>query len=626
MSATATIPMYKGEPILDHTPRKAFSVCTEDLIFSIKQQFTQKELALRELGQNSQDAEAANIRVDYKYEDGIMTLEFKDDGCGMDKEVIINNFLRLFDSSKEGMANKVGKWALGRLSLLCYNPETIEVFTLPVGKPGYKVVIEKDLSGRLYKISRKEMESFIGGPHGTLIRMRVQVRAAEEFVNEVAKANKCIEKELRWIQPALTVTTVRLENNELKYDSQRINRLFAVPGRFSAKLTVKLASGLGEVQCAIGLQSKETSELAPITLCSGQIPIERPSGLPWTGDEEFFFKGMHIILDSFAFQTNIGRNVIYRHTQMIKELLPKLFESVIIKRFVAAMARLYADPTFGFREYEEALRLLMSDVCIKADTFDFEIPAEVLEAPFIQSYVSYRPYTLRQLDEANGPIYHTSERASTLSIRDLEGRSDGFICIGLSDLPWEFRKFLENRYEDRLKEKESSILVANEESPELAAISMRLLERLGNRSLSLARFFRGARPGRGNGRPFGLELSLGKFLKFDGSSETFVPTMYSKDQATVFLNYSNPHISNLITLILEQDSVYADVAAHFLMREIFFNAGLKLSISQREQLLTGDLTKRFNPLAGTFGVSDETIDETLAEFIHMMLDEVSLEL
>lgn len=623
--SNGTIPLYKGEPILDHTPRKACRISPGEIIFSIKQQFTQKELALRELGQNSQDAEATNIRVDYKYEDGIMTIEFKDNGCGMDKEVIMKNYLRLFDSSKEGKTNKVGKWSLGRVSLLCYEPESIEVFTLSVNKPGYRVLIEKDLSGKLYKIRRKDMEEIIGSPHGTIIRVRVKLNSAEEFVKEVENANKCIEKELAWIQPLLTVTTVKLDNGELKYNSRIINRVMFVPGRFKAKLTVKLASGLGDVQCAIGLQSKETSDLASITLCSGQIPIERPSGLPWTHGEDFFFKGMHLILDSFAFQTNIGRNVIYRHTNMMKELLPKLFESVIIKRFVTAMAKLYAQPTFGFREYEESLRLLMADVCIKSAAHGFAIPSEVLEAPFIQSYVSFCPYTLRQLDEAEGPIYFTYERSSALSIRDLEGRTDGFICVCLSDLAWEFKQFLENRYAGRLKEKESSILVAEEGDPEIAAIRRKILDCLGKRTFNLRDFFSGPTRYGGGSYPLGFELSIGRFLKFDGSRETFVPTFYSKNQNTIYLNYNNPHICNLITLMIGEDDEYADVAAHFLMREILFDAGIKLSIGQREQLLTGDVKKRFTLHPGTTDMDDTTADDQL-DFIKRLLGEDALEL
>ena len=94
-------------------PDRHFAYCPKEFLYGIKQQFTERELALRELGQNSQDADATDIRVDYYYSAQQMTLTFLDNGCGMDLTVILNHYLRFFDSSKEGEKKQGGAMVPG---------------------------------------------------------------------------------------------------------------------------------------------------------------------------------------------------------------------------------------------------------------------------------------------------------------------------------------------------------------------------------------------------------------------------------------------------------------------------------------------------------------------------------
>ena len=264
------IPCFEGKPILSEKPQQAFRVAAEEIIYSIKQQFTEKELALREMGQNSQDAEASTIEVDYSFEDPHAIIEFKDDGCGMDRHIMIDKFLCIFDSPKEGQKEKVGNWALGRLSLLCYEPEKIEVITLSAGDSGFRLVIEKDLSGALYELDPDTARKAISNDHGTLVRMIIPVDSEQSFVGLVEKANQCMEKELAWIKPVVRVATVKMtDQGAMEYGQKKINRPMTVPGRYSTEWAIQMASGTGRVHCAIGLQSSENSGLAP------NYPVQR---------------------------------------------------------------------------------------------------------------------------------------------------------------------------------------------------------------------------------------------------------------------------------------------------------------------------------------------------------------
>jgi len=621
-----TIPLYQGKPILDCKPEQAFRVDSEEIIYSIQQQFSQKELALRELGQNSQDADATAIQVNYRYQDKRMILEFLDDGCGMSKNVIIKNYLRLFDSSKENQKDKVGMWSLGRLSLLCYDPERIEVFTLPPHGPGYKVVIAKDLSGELYELDRETAKAAVKGEHGTLVRMEVSVDSEEGFAAEVEKANQCIEKELSWIRPTITIVTAEIKEGNLAYNTRKVNRTMTVPGRYSTEFVVRMASGTGEVRCAIGLQSKEDTGLAPITLCSGAIPIERPSGLPWTDGEDFALRGMHLILDSYDFETNIGRNVVYRKTAFMRELLDKLFLKVVVERFVKTMAKLCTQPAFRPYEYEDSLRLLLSDVCIRSTEHEFEIPEEVLEAPFLQSYVSFRPYCLGDLDRSNGPIYFTGEKPTILSMKERDSDDPGIICVCIADLPWEFRKFLENRYAGRLKEKKEIAVVVDQDKPEFLELSRRINKRLG-RLRVWADAFSDRFDSDSNVFQIPNEIRVGRFIRYDGREETRAPTLFYKSPDRIYLNHNNPHIQNLMELLLQKDNAYEDLAAHLLMREVLFDPGLTFSIAQREQLLTRDLERRFH-VRGFPGIEtgDSKIDSMMEYLLSNPFNEEILEI
>lgn len=602
------IPTRHDTPIIAPEPGPAFTISAEEIIFSIKQQFTSRELALRELGQNSQDAGATSIRVDWRYEEGKLVMEFLDNGCGMDLGTIQRHYLRLFDSSKEMEKNKVGRWSLGRLTLLCYEPDLIEVVTMTENSTGYRLEIKKNLSGKLYEMDRSDAFQILGCEHGTLVRMAVAVKSLEEFVAMAGAGNNSMERELPWIKPELTVTTVQIKDGNLTTGSKRLNRPLEVPGRYSRTLTVRMSTSGGEVRCAIGLTPATSANLAPVTLCCGGIPIERPSELPWRGKKDFSIKGVTIILDSYAFKTNIGRNVVYRDHFLTSEFLPAFFHKVV-REFVRTMAKLFSQPGARYYEYLEPMRNLMADFCLKGDKFGFEIPDEVLQTPFIESYVSFKPYSLAELDRCKGEIYYTYERPTMLCRSDLSDGGSGQICLCLADLAWEFREYLEKRYNGRLKKKESSVVVKDHRSSEFISMAEGIRRRLWPQANGVERLFDMFNRSLSDPIMF-KQLRVGRFMRFDGTDDSTTPTLSMPESNAIYLNHNHPHIRNLITLINDADISKTDLGVHFLLRELYFDPTSKFAINERERFLTRDLCIRFS-------VSDE-VPETLdwlAEYI-----------
>ena len=82
---------------------------------------------LRELVQNSRDAQATLIEISTSMEDGKETLICRDNGTGMDVEDMDRYLLRLYASSKEQQGDMVGFFGVGFWSILLFGPARIEV-------------------------------------------------------------------------------------------------------------------------------------------------------------------------------------------------------------------------------------------------------------------------------------------------------------------------------------------------------------------------------------------------------------------------------------------------------------------------------------------------------------------
>jgi hypothetical protein len=620
-----SMPEFEGRPILDDQPRQAFRIDPEEIIFSIKQQFPTRELALREMTQNSVDAHAENIRAEFRYEDKRMIIEWADDGCGMDLPTLRDHYLVLFDSSKEDEETSIGYYCLGRISALCYNPTRIEVWTLAEGGSGYRLEIESDLSGRLYEVAPEALRQTLGFQHGTLIRLEVPVEDEAAFVEAVKKANESMDQETCWVEPKITATVADLNaEGQIEYQSRVINREFALPGKFAMNnLTVKLASRRGQAQVRIGL--REAQNINPITLCKGRIPLERPNRLPWTGDDGtdddgFMINGLCVLVDSYQFTTNIGRNRVYRDTPFFQELLPLLFREVILKRFVEPMAKFMAHPRFQPGENEPALLEMLAGVCIRADEYDFEIPPAVLQAPFIQDHYGPNLFSLAQLDEFDGAIFYTREKPTLYDLRSAQDAGDEVspvVCVSLAALPWEFTTFLEERFAGRLHPKADAIYVDQTDTQAMVEITQLIRQRLRYKNL-WSDFLQNLLDAK-NVLPRGIrQLTAGRFVRFDGIDERRTPVLCQPKNGSAFVNMNHPHIQNIIEMF--SDEQHHDFAAHLLIREMLFSPSLNLPASYREDLLTRDLIYRFGYDSDGGQVGPATIQGFLEAQAHLLAE------
>jgi len=82
---------------------------------------------LRELAQNSRDADSRNIWVAASRDGEEEVLTFEDDGRGMSFEVARSYLYRLYASSKEGDKGAAGRFGVGFWSVLRFSPVLVRV-------------------------------------------------------------------------------------------------------------------------------------------------------------------------------------------------------------------------------------------------------------------------------------------------------------------------------------------------------------------------------------------------------------------------------------------------------------------------------------------------------------------
>lgn len=595
------MPMHHGEPILDAGSRPAFRVAAQDILESIRQQFADRRLAFRELGQNSVDAGAERIRLDLRHDEESMVAEFRDDGCGMSLEVLEANYLTLFDSSKEQQDGAIGYYSLGRISAFVYPLEAFDLFTLSPGSPGYRLEIRPDYSGRLYEVPAEEMAEFLGSKHGTLVRLRFPVGDMAGFVAEAEAINASLRRELAWVKPNIQVTAWKIVDNALSSKLETINEPLGVPGRHGHTVEVRLASGLGTAVVALGVEGEPTFDgdggsgrletgLSHATLCIGRIPVQSGGELPWTGTEPFAIQNLRVIMDSFQFKTNIGRNRVYLDQPFARELLAKVFQHVILGRYIPALARSYSG--HGLAMGNKALLCLLADVCVQSERMGFALPEELLRTPMIPALYRRRGYSIADLDaHPELPIYYSNSRQDIHEryfIPDPEAPTTPEVfCLCLADLPSTFDRWLERRYETRFLPKTHDILAAEEHTRDARRITEKV-----RAALEETHFARPVRSWHrlllGNSCP--VRITCGRIQRFDHGPAKQVPGHVFPNPDRVVFNLDNLHIQMLIDML---DSKNRDLAAHFLFREALAAAGGKLSPVMREQLLTRDLTRRF---------------------------------
>lgn len=138
---------------------------SENALEQLVSQFSQPLAFLRELIQNSMDAGATLIEVEVNYQADSKgcVVSVKDNGHGMNREIIDQRLTKLFSSTKENDFTKIGKFGIGFVSIFAVKPQLV---VLETGQDGeaWRLLFLPDRS-----FERRELSHPVEGTSVTVI-------------------------------------------------------------------------------------------------------------------------------------------------------------------------------------------------------------------------------------------------------------------------------------------------------------------------------------------------------------------------------------------------------------------------------------------------------------------------
>jgi molecular chaperone HtpG len=217
----------------------------QGIVGDVVAQFADPLAFYRELVQNAIDAGTPSVEVRLVYDEpaGTMRAQVRDRGEGMSREVVENQLLVLFRSTKEKDPTKIGKFGIGFKSVLAPKPNIVVVQTSRAGRR-LTLHLHPDLT----------YELFDAGPASqTGTSVELELAMSEDKVDEFVRASQLAL--VRWCRHA----TVPIEFHGQLVSGEpvtgRIDRPLALDG---ALVQVHDATDGGQLTCVVGLVSSGT--------------------------------------------------------------------------------------------------------------------------------------------------------------------------------------------------------------------------------------------------------------------------------------------------------------------------------------------------------------------------------
>jgi molecular chaperone HtpG len=211
----------------------------QGIVGEVIAQFADPNAFYRELVQNSIDAGTPSVEVEISYDASARRVHavVRDRGEGMTREIVENQLLVLFRSSKEKDKTKIGKFGIGFSSVLAPNPEVVVVHTAR-DRRRLTLHLYRDLS----------YELFDAGPatqNGTSVGLEIAMNAedVEAFVDASETAL------VRWCRHA-SVPIDFIDNTGAEPIARRIDRPLELEG---ALVSVRGTTDGGQLVAVVGL-------------------------------------------------------------------------------------------------------------------------------------------------------------------------------------------------------------------------------------------------------------------------------------------------------------------------------------------------------------------------------------
>ncbi|MFO0629770.1 MAG: ATP-binding protein [Polyangiales bacterium] len=381
-----------------HLGPLAADAAVHDAVGQMVRQFADELAFLRELVQNSLDADATAIEVlfDHHPVDGRAVLEVsvRDDGRGMDQPTLERCLLVLFRSSKEGDPTRIGKFGVGFFSVFAARPDLVTVETgTDAQAPGLRLRLLPDFTWELEHAAPRR---------GTSVRVRVPLR--DEAPTRLA--DRCVERLRHWCPHVRVPVTARFHNVPGRDDDARID----APHRLDAEVFVRAQHG--EAVTLVGLSDAPTRRYLNRGLL---LQAEE-------GAQEPEHRGLAWLIDAPDLHHTISRDAVVRDAAFAARLraVPDIAQNALrdkvirawnelAERCAAARAERRADAAAGAALGRLARALLQRPFALRPKDLRWPLAEPTDE--------DRRPVRTRPLAAGllGGPKFFTAREASALT-------------------------------------------------------------------------------------------------------------------------------------------------------------------------------------------------------------------
>ncbi|MBU1029878.1 MAG: ATP-binding protein, partial [Nanoarchaeota archaeon] len=177
-------------------------------------QFQRPEQYIREIVQNSLDADCSEVRINFDYDDSKSLAEIimSDDGCGMSFQDTREYLLNLFNSKKYQDFSKIGRFGIGFVSLFAVHPDLVLVETTKNSKTHTVILDSPENGGGSRTIEHDKPND----SSGTIIRLRKNIS-----LDDLALIKDGIKSEL--------LESCCYVKKPVYFEDERINKEFEIP-------------------------------------------------------------------------------------------------------------------------------------------------------------------------------------------------------------------------------------------------------------------------------------------------------------------------------------------------------------------------------------------------------------
>ena len=290
----------------------------DDLI----QQFADPLAFYRELVQNAIDAGSETIEIRLSHRDNEMRVTVSDRGEGMSSKVIEEKLLVLFRSGKEGLADKIGKFGVGFVSVLALEPSRVVVQTTRGDGRAFTLHLFADHQYELF-------ESASNRGSGTTVTLEIPMtgRKVSSFIKRSRRSLR------RWCRHAKVPIQLVVQRQRKRSEPERIDEPLQLDN-----VLASVHHRRGKTEVVVGLPPADARPYAGFF----------NQGLTLFETQELFgaaLSGVHFKVQDARLEHTLSRDNIRRDRafraalKVVQETLDKKLPAVILEQLKANAGR-----------------------------------------------------------------------------------------------------------------------------------------------------------------------------------------------------------------------------------------------------------------------------------------------